>query len=54
MTIREGDNVIELPAIEAAMRAHAISAMEGSRLSQRALAELIREVEERRANDHYK
>ena len=53
VTIREGDKVIELPAIQAAMRSLAISAMKGSRLSQRALAELVREVEERRANDHY-
>jgi hypothetical protein len=53
VTIREGDKVIELPAIQAAMRALAISAMKGSRLSQRALAELVREVEERRANDHF-
>lgn len=53
VTIREGEKVIELPAIQAAMRALAISAMKGSRLSQRALAELVREVEERRANDHF-
>lgn len=53
VTIREGDRVIELPAIQAAMRSLAISAMKGSRLSQRALAELVREVEERRSGDHY-
>lgn len=53
VTIREGDRVIELPAIQAAMRSLAISAMKGSRLSQRALAELVREVEDRRANDHF-
>ena len=52
VTIREGEKVIELPAIQAAMRSLTISAMKGSRLSQRALAELVREVEERREKDH--
>jgi hypothetical protein len=51
VTIREGDRVIELPAIQAAMRSLAISAIKGSRLSQRALTELVREVEERRTKD---
>lgn len=49
VTIREGDNTIELPAIQAAIRALAISAMKGSRLSQRALAELVRTVEDRKS-----
>ena len=52
VTIREGDKVIELPAIQAAVRSLAIAAMKGSRLSQRALAELVREVEERKAAEH--
>lgn len=52
VTIREGDRTIELPAIQAAMRSLAISAMKGSRLSQRALAELVREVEDRKAASH--
>jgi hypothetical protein len=52
VTIREGDKVIELPAIQAAVRALAISAMKGSRLSQRALAELVRQVEDRKASEH--
>jgi hypothetical protein len=51
VTIREGDKVIELPAIQAAMRSLAISAMKGSRLSQRALAELVRQVEDRKADE---
>lgn len=45
VTIREGDTTIELPAIQAAMRALGISAMKGSRLAQRALAELVRDAE---------
>ena len=51
VTIREGEKVIELPAIQAAVRSLAISAMKGSRLSQRALAELVREVEDRKASE---
>lgn len=45
VAIREGDTAIELPAIQAAMRALGISAMKGSRLAQRALAELVRDAE---------
>lgn len=52
VTIREGERTIELPAIQAAVRALAISAMKGSRLSQRALAELVRTVEERKSGEH--
>lgn len=52
VTIREGERTIELPAIQAAVRALAISAMKGSRLSQRALAELVRTVEERKTTEH--
>ena len=51
VTIREGGTTIELPAIQAAMRALAISAMKGSRLSQKALAEVVREVEARQASE---
>ena len=51
VTIREGDNVIELPAIQAAMRALAISAMKGSRLSQKALAEITQTAEAREAEE---
>lgn len=52
VTIREGERTIELPAIQAAVRALAISAMKGSRLSQRALAELVRTVEDRKSSEH--
>lgn len=51
MTIREGERTIELPAIQAAVRALAISAMKGSRLAQRALAELVRNVEDRKSSE---
>ena len=53
VTIREGEKTVELPAIQAAMRALAISAMKGSRLSQKALAEIVREVEQRHSADHF-
>ncbi len=45
VTIREGDTTIELPVIQAAMRALAIAAMKGSRLSQKALTEIVRAAE---------
>lgn len=51
VTIREGDKVIELPAVQAAVRSLAISAMKGSRLAQRDLAGLVREVEDRRSKE---
>ena len=52
VTIREGEQTIQLPAIQAAVRSLAISAMKGSRLSQRALADLVRTVEERKSSEH--
>src|SRR5690349_2726247 len=51
VSIREGDKIIELPAIQAAVRALAIAAMKGSRLSQRALSELVLQVEDRKASE---
>lgn len=51
VSIREGEKVIELPAIHAAVRALAIAAMKGSRLSQRALSELVLQVENRKASE---
>lgn len=51
MTIGEGAAIIELPAIQAAMRALAISAMKGSRLSKKALAEIASTAEARAAEE---
>jgi hypothetical protein len=45
VTIREGDRVLELPAIQAVMRAMGVSAMKGNRLAQTALAEIVQRVE---------
>lgn len=48
VTIREGDKTIELPAIQASVRALAIAAMKGNRLSQKQLSDIVRSVEEKR------
>lgn len=45
--IREGERTIELPAIQAVMRAMGVSAMKGNRLAQKALAEIVQSVEAR-------
>lgn len=45
VTLREGDNVIELPAIQAVFRAMGVAAMKGNRFAQRTLADMIRKVE---------
>lgn len=49
VAIREGENVIELPAIQAVFRAMGVSAMKGNRFAQRTLAELVTTME---AEDH--
>lgn len=51
VTIREGDKTIELPAVQAAMRSLAIAAMKGSRLSQKAFAEIVRAAEKRERSE---
>ncbi len=51
VSIREGDRMIELPAIQASTRALAISAMKGSRLAQKQLADMVRAIEARRHED---
>ena len=46
VTLKEGDQTITLPAIQAVFRAMGISAMKGNRGAQRNLADLVRQVEE--------
>lgn len=46
VTIREGDKVEQLPAIQAVFRAMGVSAMKGNRFAQRMLADLVRGVED--------
>jgi hypothetical protein len=44
--VREGEEVIELPALQAVFRAMGVSAMKGNRFAQRTMAELVKGVEE--------
>ena len=45
VVLREGDKLIELPAIQAVFRAMGVSAMKGNRHAQRMIAELVQQVE---------
>ena len=49
VTLREGDRVIELPAIQAVFRAMGVSALKGNRFAQRTLAEMVTRMEQ---DDH--
>ena len=44
--VREGENVIELPAIQAVFRAMGVAAMKGNRFAQKTLADLVQRVEQ--------
>jgi hypothetical protein len=50
ITLREGDNIIELPAIQAVFRAMGVSALKGNRFAQRTLTEMVTRLEEQDAN----
>jgi hypothetical protein len=43
--VREGEKVIELPAIQAVLRAIGVSAMKGNRFAQKTLTEIVQKVE---------
>lgn len=45
VTIREGEQVIQLPAIQAVFRALGVSAMKGNRLAQKTMAEMVERTE---------
>lgn len=45
ITIREGESVIELPAIQAVFRAMGVAAMKGNRLVQKQLTEMVTRME---------
>lgn len=49
IAVREGEAIVELPAIQAVFRAMGVSAMKGNRFAQRTLAELVTNME---AEDH--
>ena len=46
VVLREGDKIIEMPAIQAVFRAMSVSAMKGNRLAQKMVAEMVASVEE--------
>jgi Family of unknown function (DUF5681) len=45
VTLREGEKVIELPAIQAVFRAMGVSAMKGNRFVQKTLADMVSKME---------
>lgn len=45
VVVREGNNIVELPAIQAVFRAMGVAAMKGNRFAQRTLAEMVRGIE---------
>jgi hypothetical protein len=51
--IREGEEVIELPAIQAVFRSMGVSAMKGNRFAQKTLAELVTGLEQRDADARF-
>lgn len=51
VTIREGDKVQELPAIQAVMRAMGVSAMKGNRPAQKTFAEIVQGIEAQESAD---
>lgn len=46
ISVREGDQIVELPVIKAVFRSLGVSAMKGNRLAQATMAELVRNIEE--------
>lgn len=50
ISLREGDKVIELPAIQAVIRSMSVSAMKGNRLAQKLVTEIVQKIEQ----DHFK
>jgi hypothetical protein len=51
--LREGDTVIELPAIQAVFRAMGVAAVKGNRFAQKTLAELVQKVEKHHRDLQY-
>jgi len=46
ITVREGEDLVKLPVIQAVFRALGVSAMKGNRLAQKTFAELMQNVEQ--------
>ncbi len=53
VTIREGEQFIELPAIQAVFRAMGVSAMKGNRFAQKTMAELVTNLEQREHDERF-
>lgn len=53
VTLREGGELIELPAIQAVFRAMGVSALKGNRFAQRTLTELVTRLESRDAESRF-
>jgi hypothetical protein len=51
--LREGEAVIELPAIQAVFRAMGVAAVKGNRFAQKTLAELVQRVEQQHHQTQY-
>lgn len=51
--VREGDNIVELPAIQAVFRAMGVAALKGNRFAQKTLAELVSKVEQEHRDTQY-
>ena len=49
VTLREGDRIIQLPAIQAVFRAMGVSALKGNRFAQKTMAEMVTRLEEQDA-----
>lgn len=50
VTVREGDKVLELPAIQAVIRSMSVAAMKGNRLAQKLVTEIVQNIEQ----EHFK
>ncbi len=50
IVLREGDRVVELPAIQAVFRAMGVSALKSNRFAQKTLAELVGKIEAERTH----
>ena len=46
VTVREGERIIELPAIQAVLRAMGVAAMKGNRFAQKSLTQIVQQVEQ--------
>lgn len=53
VAIREGDRIIELPAIQAVFRAMGVAALKGNRFAQKTLADLVQKVEQEHRDTQY-